>query len=307
MSKATTVKKTYILIRRGRAEEWDSVNPILKLGEPGYATDLNILKIGNGESPWKDLLPIGQENYSVSPDNNSLALNIKGELILYGFNEAENNQIPIKNSEGKISWVSVGVESLTGYIEDLKQNMPIVLTGGSASNYTNNEQGIFNSIICLRRDNDYNYKKIQETFIPKKGEVCLVDTAAEGLQVICGDGVHKFSELEYSFSLLIKGYFYNDLFYKDGAYLEPINGSSKKLYVDNNSGMIFIYNENTQKFISPTNIVNASDTEKGILKLYSTLGKNTDGTINQKTITDELEKKVELSYDVKEELLIFTK
>ena len=31
--------------------------------------------------------------------------------------------------------------------------------------------------ISLRRDNDYNYNKVGEKFIPKKGEVCIVYTA----------------------------------------------------------------------------------------------------------------------------------
>ena len=34
-----------------------------------------------------------------------------------------------------------------------------------------------NSIIKLRRDNDYNYEKVKNTFIPARGEPILVDTA----------------------------------------------------------------------------------------------------------------------------------
>ena len=58
--------------------------------------------------------------------------------------------------------------------------------------------GIFNGIIRLRRDNDYNYEKIKDIFIPAKGEVCLVDTALRGLRAKVGDGVTKFGELEYA-------------------------------------------------------------------------------------------------------------
>ena len=39
------------------------------------------------------------------------------------------------------------------------------------------------AIFKLRRDNDYNYEKVKDTFIPAKGEVCLVDTARLGLCV----------------------------------------------------------------------------------------------------------------------------
>ena len=43
------------------------------------------------------------------------------------------------------------------------------------------------TIIRLRRDNDYNYAKIKDTFIPASGEVCLVDTAKQGLCAVVGD------------------------------------------------------------------------------------------------------------------------
>ena len=74
---------------------------------------------------------------------------------------------------------------------------------------------VFNGIIRLRRDNDFNYDKIKDTFIPANGEVCLVDTARQGLRAKVGDGVTVFSELEYSDaqirseveSIIIRGYY----------------------------------------------------------------------------------------------------
>jgi hypothetical protein len=62
---------------------------------------------------------------------------------------------------------------------------------------------MLNTIIRLRRDNDYNYAKIKDRFVPANGELCLVDTARDGLRVICGDGVTPFGELEYSFETLV--------------------------------------------------------------------------------------------------------
>lgn len=52
---AQQIIKTRFKIRRGTNEEWQRVNPILLSGEPGYATDLNIFKIGDGVTPWKKL------------------------------------------------------------------------------------------------------------------------------------------------------------------------------------------------------------------------------------------------------------
>lgn len=44
-----------IRIRRGTASEWSSANPILASGEPGWAYDTNVFKIGNGTDHWNDL------------------------------------------------------------------------------------------------------------------------------------------------------------------------------------------------------------------------------------------------------------
>jgi hypothetical protein len=44
-----------IKLRRGTAAAWTAANPVLADGEPGYATDTQILKIGDGLTHWEDL------------------------------------------------------------------------------------------------------------------------------------------------------------------------------------------------------------------------------------------------------------
>jgi hypothetical protein len=56
---------------------------------------------------------------------------------------------------------------------------------------------MINAIIRLRRDNDYNYEKIKDTFVPANGEICLIDTARNGLRAVCSDGISTFSKLNY--------------------------------------------------------------------------------------------------------------
>ncbi len=46
---------TMIQMRRGTSAEWDAANPVLASGEPGYATDTDVLKIGNGTQTWQAL------------------------------------------------------------------------------------------------------------------------------------------------------------------------------------------------------------------------------------------------------------
>ena len=50
----------------------------------------------------------------------------------------------------------------------------------------------------------------------------------------------------------------------------------------------------------------ASETILGIMKLYQTTGQNTDGTMSQKAITDELDDKFEVTLNIGEEMIIFT-
>jgi hypothetical protein len=44
-----------IRFRRDTADRWNLVNPILLLGEPALETDTGLVKIGDGETPWRDL------------------------------------------------------------------------------------------------------------------------------------------------------------------------------------------------------------------------------------------------------------
>lgn len=47
--------KTTFQFRRGKLAEWESINPVLANGEPGFAYDYHILKIGDGKTAWVDL------------------------------------------------------------------------------------------------------------------------------------------------------------------------------------------------------------------------------------------------------------
>lgn len=75
------------------------------------------------------------------------------------------------------------------------------------------------AIIRLRRDNDYNYELIKDTFIPFNGEVVLVDTAKDGLRAKVGNGVNTYAELQFTDedirNTVLQGYYINNIFYKD--------------------------------------------------------------------------------------------
>lgn len=169
---------------------------------------------------------------------------------------------------------------------------------------------MLNTIIRLRRDNDYNYAKIKDRFIPANGELCLVDTATEGLRVVCGDGVTPFGKLDYAFELLVQGYFKNGSFYREPECIDDIPGQINKLYIDKTPGQNTIYYYDGINFCraggATGSLPTATAEIPGIMKLYDTIGDHTDGTMTQKAITDELGEKVEIELNKDEELLIFT-
>lgn len=162
--------------------------------------------------------------------------------------------------------------------------------------------GLVWSNVALRRDNYFNYKA---DFVPQNGEICLIDTARDGLRVVCGDGKTKFESLEYVDNFIVKGFFVDDAFYEDKSGTMPIAGAVHKLYIDMATQQMFVFDG--EKYVSAggKQIANATSEIPGIMKLYDTLGQNTDGTITQRLFTDEINQKIEMDVVPEDEMLIF--
>lgn len=168
---------------------------------------------------------------------------------------------------------------------------------------------MLNTIIRLRRDNEINYLKIKDKFIPADGEICLVDTVRDGLRAVCGDGKTKFGELTYIDEIIIKGYYSDNKFYKDKELSIELPAQINKIYICiKKIYTLYIYDGINYHQLSGTagSLPTATDEAPGIMKLYDTVGDNIDGTMTQKAITDELDDKVEIELNKDEELLIFT-
>ena len=62
--------------RRGTKDKWETENPILNEGEPGFEVDSNRLKVGDGETSWNDL-----NYYKVGDSEASDTFIHNGELL----------------------------------------------------------------------------------------------------------------------------------------------------------------------------------------------------------------------------------
>ena len=84
--------RTIFKLRRATEEEWEQVNPILQLGEPGYAYDIERLKIGNGQDHWNqlDYIDISQDELL------ELVSQLKVEDLADGANYATKNYVDEK-------------------------------------------------------------------------------------------------------------------------------------------------------------------------------------------------------------------
>lgn len=158
-------------------------------------------------------------------------------------------------------------------------------------------------VLKLRRDNDYNYEKVKDIFIPENGEPILVDTARDGLRVKVGDGSKTYSQLDYIDDIFIKGYLNDDIFYEDIDHTEIIQGKVNKIYINLIDNSMYYYDGTNYVTISgsPT----ASANVAGIMKLYDITGDNSDGTMTQRAITKELNEKFEMDVVPEDEMLIF--
>ena len=64
--------KAIIQFRRGDADRWVEVNPILRPGEPGFEIDNGGLKIGDGTTPWQDLDYVNGQGGGIAALSNDL-------------------------------------------------------------------------------------------------------------------------------------------------------------------------------------------------------------------------------------------
>lgn len=168
---------------------------------------------------------------------------------------------------------------------------------------------VLNAVIQLRRDNDYNFKKVENSFVPANGEVILIDTAKDGLRAKVGNGYSTFAELQYTDADLrntvLHGYYLNNVFYQDNTHAAPMNGMINKIYIDDAARKLYYFDGENYITIQDT-LVTANAEIPGMVKLYSTSGYNTDGTMTQKAITDELDLRYKATIDSNDELLVFS-
>jgi len=97
-----------IQFKRGKALRWEELNPVLEDGQPGFVTDENRLKIGDGKTPWNDLPYLGEDNVMnfathydfPSIGRSNVVYKAEEERLLYQWNTAELKYEVVGEAEG---------------------------------------------------------------------------------------------------------------------------------------------------------------------------------------------------------------
>lgn len=157
---ANVIVKSKIVLRNDTHENWSKANPILLKGEPGYCSDKQYLKIGDGTSNW-NLMPglslgkviftnrIPTEDDAQESIPGTLAINITTsppEIYLLAWQNPEGNiWQQLITHEGLISMGAMleanfanssGAGAVTGYVDKaltadkLTNARTIILSGG---------------------------------------------------------------------------------------------------------------------------------------------------------------------------------
>lgn len=130
------ILRTVFKLRRATEQEWEQVNPILDLGEPGYAYDIQRLKIGNGIDHWHDLRYIDISTSEVL----DLVKTLSVEDLADGADYATKEYV--EENGGKINSISAN-----GIPQVIDENKNVDLT---IPNYTaGNGITINNNVIAL--------------------------------------------------------------------------------------------------------------------------------------------------------------
>ena len=139
---AEVIKHTYQL-KRGTAERWAQLNPVLAQGEPGFVYDQNKLKIGDGFTPWNALPYINEGAVFNAPTrdgfprkgNVNTIYKAQDEVALYQWNDISNSYQLLSSGEQLIDELVKEVDEVKEQLSNIEEFLKgtIILYGGSAT------------------------------------------------------------------------------------------------------------------------------------------------------------------------------
>ena len=97
-----------IRLRRGTAAQWASANPVLSSGEPGFVTDSNTLKIGDGATAFSSLSEVGGTGSGIAETFETVNNNLDASNATLGYTGAVLTSVTYANGITKTLGYSGG-------------------------------------------------------------------------------------------------------------------------------------------------------------------------------------------------------
>lgn len=106
---------TQIKLRRDTAANWTSVNPVLGSGEPGFETDTNRMKVGDGSTSWNNLAYLMNESIDGqwTPINYQLANNVTWDNTVSAATYDISSYLPVDNYNYEVMISGLATASAT--------------------------------------------------------------------------------------------------------------------------------------------------------------------------------------------------
>ena len=112
-----------IQFKRGTAARWSELNLVLEAGQPGFVTDENRLKIGDGITAWKDLPYVGEANVVNSQTHYDFP-SIGRENVIY---KAETEKNIYQWNTTSLKYELIGSTEISGDLSNIE-----IIHGGNA-------------------------------------------------------------------------------------------------------------------------------------------------------------------------------
>ena len=171
------------------ASKWTAENPILQLGEVGYETDTNKLKVGDGVTKWNDLPYAGDGTGSILPDQSGHS----GEFLTTDGTDASWAAVDALPDQTGYSGRVLGTDGfVAGWVEPevvQRSTMP----QASADELGNIYQ--FTGTTDANYTNGYFYKCVSDGQEPATYSWTQVDVQPSGGTYTAGNGIDITSDV----------------------------------------------------------------------------------------------------------------
>jgi hypothetical protein len=112
-----------IQFKRGTAARWAELNLVLEAGQPGFVTDENRLKIGDGLTSWNDLPYVGESSV-VNAQTHYDFPSFGRENVIY---KAEAEKCIYQWNAASLKYELIGSTEISGDLSNIE-----IIHGGNA-------------------------------------------------------------------------------------------------------------------------------------------------------------------------------